>query len=56
MVGLVAPRSTYKNLKTKKRGIQALCLLAMMGLVAPKNKEENRKKKKKNTHNKKQKV
>jgi hypothetical protein len=45
MAGPVAPRSTDKNFKkNKKRGIQALCLLAMMGLVAPINREENPKK------------
>jgi hypothetical protein len=32
--------------KKKKKGIQALCLLAMMGLVAPINREDNQKKSK----------
>jgi hypothetical protein len=47
MVGLVAPRSTDKNLlkkKNKKRAIQALCLLAMMGLVAPRSTKKGTKK------------
>jgi hypothetical protein len=38
---------TFLKKRKKKRGIQALCLLAMIDLVAPINREENKKKSKK---------
>jgi hypothetical protein len=47
MADLVAPKNTDKNFFKKKTKKRALCLLVLMGVVAPINRGEKKKKKQK---------